>query len=54
MDCDHTHSKAKPQTPPCMQSPKANAKIMFFYYQSLKIKVLSKQKIVLRQALWGA
>ena len=48
-------SKPLPPLPPnSCKAPKASAKIIFFYFQSPTIKVLSEQKIVLGQALWGA
>ena len=54
IDWDHTHSKVKPQSLHACKAPKANAKIMVFYYQSPNIMVLSKQMTVFRQTLWGA
>ena len=47
-------SKPLPPPPKFMQSPESQCQNHFFYFQSPTIKVLSEQKIVLGQALWGA
>ena len=41
IDWDHTHLKAKPRNPPCMQSHESQYQNHVFYCQPPKIKVLS-------------
>ena len=46
--------KSQTLKPPCMKNPESQYQNHVFYYQFSKIKVLSKQRTVLGQVLWGA